>query len=147
MAIHLIADGLISLAGWTHLWSRSPGWLFACAVCAGGGGEDVILKLPAPQMNTDVRVTQLCIRTTQPLMLEMAAQWDKHGNNRKCRPKGIPMVYDSKLGNCLFPISPFFIFFWLAVFSLLQSFLSFTVWFIHQTFNQMCSLHKQLFWL
>lgn len=37
--------------------------------------------------------------------------------------------------------------FWLAVFSLLQSFLNFTVRFRHQRFNQMCSFHKQLFWL
>lgn len=39
------------------------------------------------------------------------------------------------------------LFSWLTVFSLLQSFLNFAVWFRHQTFNQIRSLPKQVMWL
>lgn len=91
-AIHFIADRPISLAGWTALCRRAPWRWFAYTVCV------------CVWCWSSHRVTQLCIRAVPRLMLEMAARWEKHGNDRNGRPEGLPVVYLSKLGNCLLPI-------------------------------------------
>lgn len=67
VVIHLLADAVISLTGWACLRSRSPGWLFACTVMR----EGVILKLPAPRMNTDV-----CVSLRHPALHQSSAAID-----------------------------------------------------------------------
>lgn len=131
---HPRADGLISLAGWTPSCRWSPRRF----------GRGVMSKLPPRHPALHQSGGAFDVRNGSTM-------GKKHGSDRSGRPEGLPVVYLSNLGNCLLPIpllsSLGVFFFWLAVFSLLQSFLNFTVRFGHQRFNHMCSLHKQLFWL
>lgn len=140
----------ISLAGWTRLYSQPPGRLFVWTMWR----IHIIHVLGSPDKDSISQRSPALHHVTPKHWSYWCLKWQYDGENTEMieppsvfhwRPQGCSCGLCLKTQQLFTPHSPMScLFSWLIVFSLFRSSLNSAVRFIHQTFNQMWSLPKQL---